>query len=106
MTKQTPTPWRIATDEQGYAHHIAADGYITVSSFSVAVKNCCDKETIKANAAHIVRSVNAHDELVAALQNMLEQFVTIPGADTKPGLVQDERMAIMNARAAIVKATQ
>lgn len=67
-TNHTPTPW-----------HVASDG--------LTIKECCDSDrafpftvakvddvsrTDRANASHIVRCVNSHDALVAALENLVE----------------------------------
>jgi hypothetical protein len=57
MTAQhTPTPWQVITVRG--ATQVSGNGKIIASIVQPA----------EANAAHIVRCVNAHDELVAALQ--------------------------------------
>ena len=53
MSKHTPTPWKHELDNR-----ISSDGMIFVKCFD-------DND-----AAHIVKCVNAHDELVAALEQI------------------------------------
>jgi len=64
-TKHTPTPW---TQD---------DTVITRNSRVIAsVRDLCTDSQLpedRANAAHIVRCVNAHDELVAALRNLVDE---------------------------------
>jgi len=56
--QHTPTPWDLQT--------------LRVSLVPVMIRvNGYIKETAEANAAFIVRAVNAHDELVKALRDML-----------------------------------
>jgi hypothetical protein len=71
--KHTPTPWHAIS--QGMSHFIAQK---SDSEFRFAIAKVFEgtyhpdglaaaRAEAKANAAHIVRCVNAHDELVAAL---------------------------------------
>ena len=78
--KHTPTPWGVeldtcitlgedndSWDEQGNPWHAEAYGQ--------------GAETDQANAEFIVRAVNAYDELVAALEELLEAYT--PGEDER-----------------------
>lgn len=66
MTKEhTPTPWFIdeyksVVDEKGQT--ISANGFSLVMSYGD------NQKFARANAAHIVKCVNMHDELVEALK--------------------------------------
>ena len=59
--KHTPTPW-VAIDEYIYSQDRFEIGTTTTSGF--------DYGTDDANAAHIVKCVNMHDELVEALKEI------------------------------------
>lgn len=70
-TKHTPTPWEVnprhklivqVIDDEEYGRTIAECGY--GSSLDA------DHE---ANAAFIVKAVNCHDDLVSALQNLIDR---------------------------------
>jgi Tat protein secretion system quality control protein TatD with DNase activity len=60
MTAHTPTPWGIPV-----ADHTNSQYDIFGDHWELAAK-CSDRD----NALHIVRCVNAHDELVAALRKI------------------------------------
>lgn len=68
-TKHTPTPWEVN-----------GDTYVTVNSLIIA--HCKQHgnttlEDAEANAAHIVKAVNCHDDLVEALDMVakaIDQF--------------------------------
>jgi hypothetical protein len=63
LAARTPTPWKARTNNSIEG----SDSRLVAMPPSFARR----KETSKANAEHIVKCVNAHDELVAALkQNM------------------------------------
>jgi len=70
-TKHTPTPWTISGNETPV---IAAmyDGRDAV--VAVTCRDRIELEEAHFNAQHIVKCVNAHDELVAALHASLEQI--------------------------------
>ena len=66
--KHTPTPWAVDHDAiSAQGQHIA--GCIGLDGDDYA--------TQKANAAHIVRCVNAHDDLVSALQMVCDSGVAL-----------------------------
>jgi hypothetical protein len=98
-TPHTPTPWR---NGEKYIEDIyGGDKFIAGVSVGF-IKSQSDRDRVDADAAYIVRCVNAHDDLVAALQEMIIQFNDISGANQKIG----EKIALSNARAALAKATQ
>ena len=71
-TNHTPTPWTFVVHSNGM-HSIVQDD----SGYPVAIANMgnvgkIDKERARPNAAHIVKCVNAHEELVAALIQLRE----------------------------------
>lgn len=74
MTEHTPTPWRVIAGDDYY---IAADAYPKefIGHFKsddtgdyVAWMGNRPKDFSEANAAHIVKCVNAHDEAIALLE--------------------------------------
>jgi hypothetical protein len=76
-TKHTPTPWVL----DGY--NLAQILYCTAERGSPEAKHACgDYDVIakcegdnwKANAAYIVKAVNAHEALVEALENLVENY--------------------------------
>lgn len=60
MKSHTPTPWHIVGDR------IVFSGHTTIAKMEV-LHSELSVETIAANAAFIVRAVNAHEVLVEAL---------------------------------------
>ncbi len=87
--KHTPVPWRVAPDEPMIVETIAgkeiADCSLRNASFPSVE-----------NAAFIVRAVNAHEELVKALQGMMEWARRVKSIN--PG------NEILNASNALLKA--
>lgn len=75
--KHTPTPWSMEDDNFSESRFIVSDsnGYhIGIADMLPIVKKwdhfvALDRETIKANAAFIVRAVNSHEELLACLKS-------------------------------------
>lgn len=70
-TTHTPTPWNVdeyksIVDSEG--NTISANGFAMVMSYGEEQKKA------QANAAHIVKCVNMHDELVKALKNAREEL--------------------------------
>jgi hypothetical protein len=83
-TKHTPTPWHAIS--QGTAHFISQ---ASDEEFRFAIAKVFEQtyhpdgpsaawHEAKANAKHIVRCVNAHDELVAALQSIKDWCFPAP----------------------------
>ena len=72
--KSTPTPWRLET-EAG-VHRIMGENdcvaFFCVYGRGEGLQKFVDEG--KANAALIVRAVNHHEELVTALQNLMEDY--------------------------------
>jgi hypothetical protein len=61
-TKHTPTPW----------HAITVRGSTQITNDDRIIASVVNP--VNGNAAHIVRCVNEHDEMVAALQLAVEAF--------------------------------
>jgi hypothetical protein len=100
-TSHTPTPWRNG-DKYG------EDIFSGVDRIAVATEHPYrpgEAIVAVANAAHIVRCVNAHDDLVAALKALEDCY-----CEASEHLDRDQRAhhreVLMQARAALVKATQ
>lgn len=70
MSKHTPTPWAVIVD--GYVDDL--DG-IAIADCAICT-NKRSYEEHKANAAHIVKCVNLHNELVEALERALSTVRT------------------------------
>ena len=67
MTKHTPIPWRVADKSLGLM------GILRVQNKDVDICNVFNDKSVnsEANAKHIVKCVNMHDELVEALDKMI-----------------------------------
>jgi hypothetical protein len=65
MSDHSTLPWELKRDDSGAIAIIAATGHFITFAFPNG-----DADDA-ANAASIVRAVNAHDELVAALRELL-----------------------------------
>jgi hypothetical protein len=87
MTEHTPTPWMVEATARAF--YIAAGESELVGSTTI-------DDTGKANAEHIVRCVNLHDELVAALTGILESYV--PRRDSDDPDVMAAQAALAKAR--------
>ena len=71
MTKHTPTPWHYDPNHNAVTatpNH-RGDGKIVLSGFALTMGHY---PTPAANTALIVRAVNAHDELLAALHAIID----------------------------------
>lgn len=96
MSKHTPTPWKVVTGLYGTTS-IWADGEemaICPINYDGARR---PPEESTANAEFIVRAVNCHDELLAALEDILASY----DANDSRGIGE----AIEESRAAIKTAT-
>ena len=85
--KHTPTPWRVMADPDNAGKHPFHDRRWIVSGspeiefgydprpHNWTIRNgsliCEMRDSVEDNAAFIVRAVNSHDELLAALKNSL-----------------------------------
>jgi hypothetical protein len=75
-TKHSPTPWRIDADVNADETAIVCSregGDIVALSPGIEGWEL-SAELWPANAAHIVKCVNLHDELVAALREVVESY--------------------------------
>jgi hypothetical protein len=70
VSKHTPTPWAA----YGTTLSTRAEGPRSLIGTTDPLRHHEEEEQNAANAAHIVKCVNAHDELVAALKGMLEAW--------------------------------
>lgn len=93
MSAHTPTPWAIDGGD------IAIGGVVCILADYCGPDYAGTQERI-ANAAHIVRCVNLHDELVAALDGMVRMF----DAKRKAYDMNLNGMEYADARAALAKA--
>lgn len=70
-TKHTATPWEVLPERGSYDINGAINPVMVGVRHTVGqenIANCADHPNAKANAAHIVKCVNAHDDLVEALE--------------------------------------
>ncbi len=103
-TKHTPTPW-VYTAEMYGINNMRVYG-VTGGIHNQGIANCGydARGESKANAGFIVRACNAHDELVAALEqckNWFEQFS--PTAQLITGQ-QAEHPMLTSIKSALAKA--
>jgi hypothetical protein len=84
----------LTVDDDG---RIFGDGGTYIGRVSGLDLGPAEQEAI---AAEIVRRVNLHDALLAALKSMLAEFHDIPG------MVHDERAAVEKALAILAKVDQ
>lgn len=78
-TKHTPIPWEVATDEDGRVAVIKGCSFLT---YAFPTDLGFETGSPEANAAHIVKCVNMHDELVEALKEVHDWFMA---DDAHPG---------------------
>jgi hypothetical protein len=96
-TQHTPTPWHVNKDDPAAIFN-SMGGYVTrIDGNAVQTR-----AAIEANAAHIVRCVNAHDELVAAL-NTAVQCMELEARMINPSAAEAWAHPIKQARAALAK---
>jgi len=95
-TKHTPGPWEDCPD-----FYNGGDHYIwPVGANGVQIATVHDNSQVDANAAFIVRACNAHEELVEALRELIDQLEGIGIPDWHGA----EGLDLSQARAAIKKA--
>jgi hypothetical protein len=100
-TSHTPTPWR---NGKKYKSDIyTGDGSKTIAR--VIFGNILSSQAA-ADAAHIVHYVNAHDDLVAALKFMISEFKSAISAATQGNGDPEIYAGLIQARAALAKATK
>jgi hypothetical protein len=96
--KYTPTPWKTVGETLVYGQ----DNYCIAATMSDHWVSNRDIDESLANAQHIVRCINSHDDLVSALKSLLleaEAFASV----IKP---YQASTALEYARAALKKATE
>jgi len=87
-TKHTPAPWSI----DQYRNILGADGHLLVVT-GVATPIGPRNQQSEANAAHIVRCVNSHEQMRRALEEVL-------------AVCQDRQAFVMQGPRAFAKAEQ
>ena len=93
----TPTPWQISSANAFHRAMIFA----YPAHKQTAVAALTEGDNADANAAHIVRCVNSHDELVAALEWLVN--CADPNNDGELDRTKDVEHAIEQACAALAK---
>ncbi|MBV8661481.1 MAG: hypothetical protein JO107_00130 [Hyphomicrobiales bacterium] len=98
MAGHTLTPWRIVKRMA-----VRGEQYFRIVSGndSVVARTYGDSVGDEADASHIVKCVNAHDEMLAALRGI--DAALCEGFDTQKGRMSGRR-ALIAVRAAIAKA--
>ena len=74
--KHTPTPWKapLGRGKTPRFHIQTTAGYQIASTPELKHGLFADNEAHEANAAHIVKCVNAHDGLVAFVKQIVDRF--------------------------------
>jgi hypothetical protein len=106
MTKHTPGPWKVVYGNKARKFHEASIRPVKSPIKGLILPIASVKiyrGLIDDNAAHIVRCVNAHDDLLLALKNMLDLRDAVMRSECLPDRPEVE--VIRSARAAIAKAT-
>ena len=98
--KHTPTPWSIVPQNDGSSiiakmHEDASKGFRIVCHAWLRRDSQAEDQ---ANAAFIVRAVNAHDDLVAALSNLVAIIEDGNKATTESSSYACARAALAKAR--------
>jgi hypothetical protein len=71
ISKHTALPWEYRRDEEEDRHYIATGVFCIVHDVhGTRITNNRGQEEREANARFIVRAVNSHDELLAALKEL------------------------------------
>lgn len=91
--RHTPVPWRVGRSNGHFDIFTQAGELVAAMN----IGHIAGEE--KANAAFIVRAVNVHDDLVAALEAMVAQLEWWPGEKNPEGFA-----CMKQARAALAKA--
>lgn len=91
----TPTPWKAYTQKGGWNIH-GPDCMIAQVLFDpVLLEETC--KTHRANARHIVKCVNTHEELVSALKGMIELMDNKPTSYDEDQQISSYRAILSNA---------
>jgi type IV secretory pathway VirB10-like protein len=110
--KHTPTPWRAskARKSSNFGAYVAFVQTVDPASVLAKVSGgpTDDREVAEANAAFIVRAVNAHDDLVKALGELADAIEEDQSSDPDMPSHGDTALrlerAVEGARAALSKA--
>jgi hypothetical protein len=102
MTKHTPTPWFQEKDAIYAKSQVDDEGHWYVANTITMPEDGVEM----ANAAFIVRAVNAHDDLVRAVQAFLVAVDTnaSQGGDIGERINKANPLTVEAARAALAKA--
>lgn len=100
MAEHTEVPWELIVDDDG--PYITMPKYLGEDDCLIAVySSATDPDVRLADAAFIIRAVNNHDQLLAALIGLMERI-----DDHEPDeWTADDRIRNDAARAAIAAAT-
>ena len=100
-TTHTPTPWKVYAGGRGAP--VINDSVINDSNgFQIALLTACEQSA--ANAAHIVRCVNAHDALTSRVAELEKHLSAVLECDIPITYLSDAVFA--DARAALAKVQQ
>lgn len=91
MTKHTPTPWYYLSD---YERIYNTSDWTTES---VCIAEIIRTLNFKANATHILKCVNAHDDLVDALQRWLFNIEELAKLEGYEPLIKQTKQALEKA---------
>lgn len=96
-----PTPWNVSVDQKHPV--LGATEIRDVRGRLIEWIGQSGRSDNEANAAHIVKCVNAHDELVAEMRRLLDHFETW-ARDHSTDATAETWAIIYCARAALTKA--
>lgn len=95
--KYTKTPWQLL-ENNGVSHFVATEGFDEDNStWGEIICQTRDSARSKENAAHIVKCVNMHDQLVALIVKMSDLIEANHGWNTTGISQQDVDQALKSA---------
>jgi hypothetical protein len=102
MTKHTPTPWSVVNHQgtnltNGKTYIGRLDNYVVAEDGGGAI--LLNEDLNEANSDFIVRAVNAHEELLSALKDLVERCDGVGGVRADGSNIET-----MQGHAAIAKA--
>ena len=106
--KHTPTPWSVnpAQHERVFGRDDGAWAITEKQGVEIArTTRLVSYEESTANARFIVQAVNAHDELLAALNDLLVFFKSGNDVPVERAIIHADSVWVTKAHAAIAKAT-
>lgn len=101
MSPHTPTPWKVISEHPGQYTILPAKSAKFPDAWTIAYIRDFQKED-EANAAFIIRAVNNHTALVAALESLLGPLPDKWGYRAASNAMDDEKRT--KARAALAAA--